>query len=214
MEYKSQSKQDRFVLHMLQNKEGGYFLELGSSHPVNMNNSYVLESKMGWRGVMVEYDKQYKEAYKLHRPNSIHIFQDATTVDYLSVFSQNNFPKNMDYLQIDLEVNNGTTLNSLINIDKQLLDEYKFAVITFEHDVYRCENRPSVREVSRQILEKRGYIRVLDDVSDNHYPYEDWYVHPDLVDMQLVNTFIENNKNNYIDNHKTGKMIEARDIVW
>ena len=41
---------------------------------------------------------------------------------------------NLDYLQIDLEANNGSTLNTLKNLDDEVMNKYKFSTITFEHD--------------------------------------------------------------------------------
>ena len=102
-----QSKQDEFVIKMLNFKTNGYFLEIGSNHPITINNSYILEKNYNWNGLMVEYDQQYEQLYKEHRTSN-YIIQDATTIDYETLFIKYNFPKNIDYLQIDLEVNNNS----------------------------------------------------------------------------------------------------------
>ena len=54
--YLGQSEQDKFVLNILKNKKNGYFLEIGSNDPININNSYLLETKYDWKGIMVEYN--------------------------------------------------------------------------------------------------------------------------------------------------------------
>ena len=96
-------------------------------------------------------------------------------------------PKHMDYLQIDLEVKNRSTLDCLQLLDKTVFDEYTFATVTFEHDIY-VGNFYDTRILSRKIFEKRGYVRVFSDVIHKaNVVFEDWYVHPSLVDM----TFIE-----------------------
>ena len=59
---------------------------------------------------MVEYDAQFLPLYKQHRPNSIHLINDASQIVYKDVFESNNAPLAMDYLQIDLEEENGSTL--------------------------------------------------------------------------------------------------------
>lgn len=41
--------------------------------------------------------------------NSIHIINDASKINYNDMFKINNFPFNIDYLSLDLEVNNGST---------------------------------------------------------------------------------------------------------
>ena len=113
--YLGQAEQDKFVLNVLKEKRNGYFLEIGSNHPININNSYLLETKYEWKGIMIEYDSNFLDLYKEHRPNSIHVINDATIIDYKSIFENNNMPLFFDYLQIDLEANNGSTIKTLEN---------------------------------------------------------------------------------------------------
>lgn len=195
--YKGQSLQDKYVLKVLKEKQNGYFIELGSGEPVKNNNTYLLETSYNWTGIMIEYDEKYQESYNLSRPNSIHIFNDATQIDYLDLFQTNNVPSNIDYLQIDLRAYDGTTVKTLNLFNEGILDNYKFATITFEQDIYHT-NVNNTRGLSRQIFENHGYFRVFSDVTNRRYSsYEDWYVHPDLVDMEYVNKIIELNQINY-----------------
>jgi len=211
--YLGQAEQDKFVLNVLKNKKNGYFLEIGSNHPININNSYLLETKYDWNGIMVEYDSNFLSLYKEHRPNSIHIINDATEIDYKNVFEQNNMPLSFDYLQIDLEVNNGSTIKTLQKLDNEIFDTYKFATVTFEHDIYHT-NFANTRLESRNIFAKRGYICVFEDINNENNPYEDWYVHPDLVDINYVNNLIENNKLHYVNHPITEKTINCKDIQY
>jgi hypothetical protein len=135
-------------------------------------------------------------------------------VGYKNVFEQNNMPLNFDYLQIDLEVNNRSTLTTLERLDNDILDKYKFATVTFEHDIY-TGNHFDTREKSRQIFNKRGYVCVFQDVNNQGVnPYEDWYVHPDLVDMNYVTKLIENNKQYYVNHPLTVNTINWQHIQY
>ena len=149
--FNGQAEQDKFVLNILKNKKKGFFLEIGSNHPININNSYILEKNYEWNGIMVEYENKWLNDYKKFRPNSIHIINDATKIDYKNLFEINNVPLNLDYLQIDLEANNGTTLNTLKKLNSEVMDKHKFATITFEHDIYHT-NYMNTRLESRKIL--------------------------------------------------------------
>ena len=164
---------------------------------------------------MVEYDKSFLPLYKQYRPNSIHIMDDATNVDYKSIFTTNSLPLNLDYLQIDLEVTNRSTLTTLEKLDKEIFDKYKFATVTFEHDIY-VGNCFDTRERSREIFQNRGYVCVLKDIhyEDPSIVYEDWYVHPELVDMNYVKQIKERNQKNYIPNRFTEKSIDYRQIEY
>ena len=162
---------------------------------------------------MVEYNNNFLDNYKIERQNSIHIINDATTIDYKNLFEENNVPINLDYLQIDLEVRNGSTLNTLKKLNLEVMDKHKFATITFEHDIY-ISNYLNTRVESRKIFQNRGYIRVLSDINDSGNPFEDWYIHPDLVEMELVNEFIKKNEKNYMYNINTTKTINWKNIEY
>jgi hypothetical protein len=165
--YRGQAQQDRFVLKILKNKRNGYFLEIGSEHPIYTNNTYFLETAFHWKGIMVEIDANYLPEYQRHRTNSAHVIQDATIIDYKQLFEIVHAPFQMDYLSIDLDVTNGSTLKTLENLNEQVLAQY-----------------------------------------------EDWYVHPDLVDMAAVQRLIELNETNYQAHPITGKTIDWTDIVY
>jgi len=211
--FRGQSNQDRFVLNVLKEKKQGYFLEIGSNDPIDISNTYLLETSYDWKGIMVECEPHFLPLYQQHRPNSIHVINNATTINYKSVFETNNMPLSFDYLQIDLEVSNESTLNTLKKLDTDVLDTYKFATVTFEHDIY-SGNFYDTRLISRDIFKKRGYVCVFEDISSRNCPYEDWYVHPDLVDMNYVNNLIANNSKNYIDDASIGKKINWEDIQY
>jgi hypothetical protein len=171
-------------------KKEGYFLEIGSNDPIFHNNTYILENEYNYKGIMVEYDKSFENSYKINRPNSIYVIDDAQKVNYRKLLDDNNFPKEIDYLQIDLDVNNRSTLNTLELLYRTVFDKYKFATITFEHDIY-TGNYFNTQNISRQIFKERGYILVFPDVSvfweGKYCKFEDWYVHKDLIDPDVIN---------------------------
>ena len=134
---------------------------------------------------MIEYDPRFLSSYKLHRPKSTHIIADATKIDYRS-FSA-SLPEHIDYLQIDLEVENASTIETLRKVRDELMDTHTFATVTFEHDIYRG-NFYNTRAESRHIFDSKGYVRVFSDVKNTNCAFEDWYVHPELVDMSYINT--------------------------
>jgi len=171
--------QDIFIMTCLRNKTGGTFLEIGSHHPAIINNTYFLETKYKWRGVMVEYNEDFLDMYKFYRPNSVHVIMDATKVDYKKVLEENNFPLDMDFLQIDLEVSNKSTIETLEKLDREIMDTYTFATVCFEHDNYAGDTNDTndTRRRSRVIFDRRGYLRIFADVDD----MEDWYIHPRLI---------------------------------
>jgi hypothetical protein len=98
-----------------------------------------------------------------------------------------------------LEADNGSTIDTLKKLDNEIMDEYTFSTITFEHDRYHT-NYWNTRQKSREIFQKRGYYCVFEDINNcGMDPYEDWYVYPSEVDMDYVKQLQEKNKNHYIN---------------
>jgi SAM-dependent methyltransferase len=183
-ENSSEAFQDIFVLSLLDGKFGGTYLEIGSGDPEYGNNTLLLEKSFGWTGVAIDADQKYSDSYNLKRKNKC-FCRDARHIDYAGFLKDLSFPKEIDYLQLDCDPPE-VTYEILLALP---LKEYKFAVITYEHDAY-CDDTNSFQEKSADYLAKCGYKRIVANVApDNHRNYEDWWVHPDLVDESRFEVF-------------------------
>jgi hypothetical protein len=54
MPWQSQVHQDTVVFQMLQEKKGGYFIDLAANDPMWISNSYSLETHHDWKGLCIE----------------------------------------------------------------------------------------------------------------------------------------------------------------
>lgn len=182
----SQARQDEFVLSATNHKQNGWFVEIGSNDPIVTNNTYLLENKYNWSGLMVEYDGLFLERYKQVRPRSTYQISDARKVDYTTLLK--SFPRDIDYLQVDLDVNNRSTLDVIEFLDRTVLNDHRFTCMTIEHDIYSGDYFQT-REKSRAIFTARGYTLLFPDVcvwwQNGFKPFEDWYVHPELAPHML-----------------------------
>jgi hypothetical protein len=177
----SQVYQDMFILSMTNGKRNGTFLEIGGADPFKGNNSALLEKQFGWKGVSLEYDQKFIQNYRNNRSANL-IHGDALQIDYKKLFTENFEGNVIDYLQLDIEPARHT-YDCMLKIP---FNEYKFAVITYEHDYYVDVTR-SYRQKSRDFLTSKGYILVVNDISpDGKSNFEDWWVHPDLVDKNIL----------------------------
>ena len=180
----SQVYQDLFVLYMNKGKRDGTYLEVGCGPAFQGSNTALLE-EFGWKGISIDKDPQYAMEHNKFRSNTT-IFDDALTIDYSSLLKK-HFPdkKEIDYLQLDLEPARNT-FECLLSIP---FDEYKFGVVTYEHDYY-IDPTKSYRKKSRRYLEMMGYKLVVADVSpDGFGSFEDWWVHPDMVSESQISMF-------------------------
>jgi GR25 family glycosyltransferase involved in LPS biosynthesis len=179
----SQIFQDMFILAVLNGKKNGTYLEIGAQQPFYQSNTALLETKFGWKGVSIEIKEDLCKMFEEQRKNTI-LCQDATEVDYGKLLKDYN-TNVIDYLQVDIEPSK-TTFEALLAIP---FDEYKFAIVTYEHDHY-VDMTNSYRTKSRRYMELMGYELVVANVSGNDFcPFEDWWVHPDLVDKETIERF-------------------------
>lgn len=181
----SEAYQDMFVLTMLNGKRNGTYLEVGAGNAFYGNNTALLEKDFGWTGVALDIDENFVAAHNNERKNPC-LLKDATRINYDSFLPGMGFSNEIDYLQLDCDPPE-VTYKILLTIP---FDTHKFAVITYEHDYY-CDETKSFQEKSRKYLESYGYIRVVNNISpDENRSYEDWWVHPDLIDNQILNSML------------------------
>jgi FkbM family methyltransferase len=68
---KSQIRQDLFVLCQSKYKKGGYFVEFGAANGIHNSNTFLLETKFSWKGILVEPAAVWRNSLYENRPNAI-----------------------------------------------------------------------------------------------------------------------------------------------
>jgi hypothetical protein len=192
----STNLQESFVISVLKEKKNGYYVELGSGKPNYVNNTYLLETILNWKGIGLDINCEANvKMYNALRKNDCFCL-DAITFDYKNYFEKNNFPKQIDFLQIDLDngpeecipdnfahtdyvdnitKNSSGNLLALINIP---LTTYRFSIIIFEHEYMTNYKNQSIRDAQREILSSLGYKLIVDTGA------EDWWVDPLAIDKE------------------------------
>ena len=182
-QFYSDAKQDQFAANILKFKKNGYCVDIGSCHSVNSNNTYYFQG-LGWASISVEIKQEYNESYST-RPNGVHLNKNALEVNYKETFERYGFPKSIDYLSLDVDTVSLDVLRILP------LDEYRFKVITIEHDAYLYGDK--YREQQRAILNSYGYLLLCSNVyveqsgyQGKQFPFEDWWIDPSEFDQELI----------------------------
>lgn len=179
----SDAKQDQFAANILGFKQNGYYVDIGSCHSILSNNTHFFQN-LNWTGMCVEIESSYNESYS-NRKDCIYLNEDATKLNYGEIFKSNNFPNIIDYLSLDID-----TL-SLTVLKKLPFSEYKFKVITIEHDAYLYGDK--YQKEQRKILKTEGYKLLCSNVyvqqpgfDRPNCPFEDWWVYPEYFDDNLL----------------------------
>jgi len=164
--------QDLFA-YICNDCEPGFWIDMGARdfkppYDYGANNTYGLY-KAGWKGISFDL-ANHAASY----PSDVKFFNvDCTNQEKIDKIFQENeddIPEIINYLSIDMDKNSYAGLKT---ID---LNKYKFVCMTVEHcaKLYG-EERNKIKE--RELLLDYGYEIV---VPWNNF--EDWYIHPDLVD--------------------------------
>ena len=61
LEWFSQAGQDEVVLSLLKGKTNGYFLDLAANDATHLSNTFILETRYGWKGICIEPNPEYWE---------------------------------------------------------------------------------------------------------------------------------------------------------
>ena len=175
--YRGNSSQEKFVIEIFNGKKNGVYVELGAFNSKLGSNTFHLESDYDWNGISFEVLEDRKLEFQTNRKNPC--FGDALEFNYISYFENNNFPKQIDYLQVDIDAGYqhdgrpfGNHYLSLLGLISLPLTQYRFSIITFEHDANMYFRNSAMRDSQREILDSLGYALV---VREKH---EDWWVDP------------------------------------
>lgn len=178
--YSGNSEQEKFVLEILDWKKNGFYVELGAFHSTDGSNTYRLEKDYNWSGISFELLDDRRREFEANRKNPC--AGDALKFNYVEYFKENNFPEQIDYLQVDIDEGygfdgrpNGSPYSSFWGLISVPLTQYRFSVITFEHDANMYFRNIGIRDMQREILDSLGYTLVVRKI------HEDWWVDPRVV---------------------------------
>lgn len=183
--------QEKFVIDVLGKKHDGYYVELGAFHSKDGSNTYNLEKEYNWKGVSFEINPEWHLEIVSNRQNEC-VLGDATKFNYIKYFEENNFPKQIDYLQVDIDAGYdyagrsvGNSSLSLLGLIALPLNTYRFSVITFEHDVNIEYKNAHMRDAQREILNSLGYSLVA------RLYHEDWWVDPNVIPYPVYKNYFK-----------------------
>jgi len=199
---RAQLMQDIFVISELgARQDSGFFVEFGAADGIALSNSWVLESRLGWNGILAEPARCWHEKLMLNR---------RCIIDTDCVWSRSNEHLNFDEVR-DPEFSTLTDFSAAdthrevrsnysrypvstvslsdlmarhqapeqpdyLSIDTEgsefeILSAFNFERFAFK--IITCEhNFTPQREKIHQLLKSKGYRRMHERLSR----YDDWYV--------------------------------------
>lgn len=139
--------------------KNGFYIEIGAGHYKDGNNTYYLEKEYGWKGVSLDKSQVLVERFNTNR-NNLCLFGDALTFNWKSYFEENNVPKEIDYLSIDVDFYSHKWANLLAFLNLPI-HEYKFKIISIEHMAAHNYEFERLKTIQREILSSIGYYLIF-----------------------------------------------------
>lgn len=199
---KSQLLQDLFVLHVSDHKRAGFFVEFGSTNGVNLSNTHILETRLGWNGILAEPARCWAMALQANRRCAIDprcvwthtgeklLFLEASDAELSTVdpFADRDLHSTSRKTNRKYEVETVSLIDLLrahnaprqidyLSVDTEgseypILSQFDFN--EFDIKVITVEHNyvEKDREQIRRLLSSNGYTRVLVKFSK----WDDWYV--------------------------------------
>jgi FkbM family methyltransferase len=91
-ESRGQLLQDLWVAFETGERQGGYFVEFGATDGVKFSNTYYLETKLGWTGVLAEPARLWHESLRQNRRCAIDTRCVWTETGHRVVFNEAKIP--------------------------------------------------------------------------------------------------------------------------
>lgn len=202
---KSQLGQDLFALSELGFKRNGFFVEFGATNGIDFSNTYLMETKFDWKGILAEPAKLWHSSLNKNRSASIELdcvwkatgetllFNEVNDGDVAELSTINNFSNSDNHRETRKALSNKYEVNTISlndmlkkynapkNIDYLSIDtegsEYEI-LKTFDFDKYKVK----VITCEHNYTPTRNKIYSL--LSANGYQrkftefslWDDWYI--------------------------------------
>jgi len=193
---KSQFGQDQHVINVFNQKQNGFFIEVGAYDGVSMSNSYLLEYQYGWKGICIEPNPTYFAQMVTNRPNCINLScavfnEDNKEMSFIddksggcSGFVETNSHTHILHnpvitvttkkLTTILEESNAPKFIDFLSLDTEgseyeILNSHDFDKYIFGYICVEHNFIDSNRKKIRELLESKGYMFCRENNVDDDY---------------------------------------------
>lgn len=203
----SQLFQDLFVLFVLKNKRNGFFVEFGATDGVGLSNTYLLERRFGWKGILAEPGKRWHQDLLRNRSCSIdkrcvwsvtgaELEFVETRIGELSTvrgFESRDYHRDARLDHVSYKVSS-VSLNDLlsahgappvidyISVDTEgsefeILNAFDFGKYRIHAMTIEHADVEADRRKIRALMQEKGFTNVFSRISK----WDDWYVNNELL---------------------------------
>jgi hypothetical protein len=186
IEFYSLEQQDEFIVNVFNQKQDGYYLEIGCQRPKLASNTYTLEKTFNWKGWSFDIvDSEAAHSWSSIRSNPF-VRLDASSIELFD-YLQSNIPTDIVFDYVSIDIDGPGTMAALEHIINAGI---KFKAVTFEHEGQRFID--TLKDPSTTKLTELGLVPLFNDVKclgrpEHDLAFEDWWIHPDYFNPSVLN---------------------------
>lgn len=199
----AQIGQDQWVIELFGKKTAGFFLDIGASDGISINNTFYLERKFAWQGICFEPGAKFPELQKnrLVKVSDACLYKEAGDLVNFNIATENNdfsgikdHLRNKDAERLEYKTVKKVT-QTLTNCLQQFNAPKSIEYMSLDTEGSELEilqgldfNEFSIsaitvehnfeepkRSLIKHLLESNGYKRI------RTVEYDDWYVLPQKI---------------------------------
>jgi len=203
--------QDLWVCFELSEKRGGFFVEFGSTNGLKNSNTWLLEKKLGWNGILAEPNPIWHADLATNRTASIEhkcvssksneivtfiatdesdpelsAIADFSKGDHFSDLRSQGKHIQVETISLDdlLEKYQAPPVVDYLSIDTEGSELDILSAYSFDRkfDLISVENNRKTEKAIQKLLESKGYKRVFEQFSQ----WDGWYVSDRLRDGRKI----------------------------
>ena len=146
MEFKSQHKQDQFIINYFKGKKNGVFVDIGAHDGITLSNTWVLEKEFNWTGICVEpMPHQYKALTDCRNCITYNCaIYDTNGIENFTMLEYDGYPdmlsgisKDMSIVHMGHVISEGSRMGAkqkIIKVQTRILNE-----ILEENNIYEID---------------------------------------------------------------------------
>lgn len=197
--------EELFIRDFFQDRRGGVFLDVGAYHFSRNSNTYFLEKNLGWTGIAIDAQEEYREGYQTNRPgtkfftffvsdvsgNEADLFVD----DQAKMRASGNQEAAKEGGEVTRVMVPTITLDDLLNregigkidflsMDIELSEPAAlrgFDIERFKPDLVCIESLPPVVDFLSEYFSDHGYVKI--EMWSRLDGYNDYYTRRELHDV-------------------------------
>jgi FkbM family methyltransferase len=203
---RAQILQDLFVLFATSEPDAGFFVEFGATDGVSLSNTWLLEKKYGWKGILAEPARRWHNALRENRQSAIDTrcvwsetgkqiqFNETVEAEFSTIDAYSKLDGHASVradgsryvvstisLEDLLIHHNAPRHIEYLSLDTEgteleILSGFNFKKFSFSVITVEHNYLEDRRNKMHELLVANGYRRVLPHLS----AWDDWYVNKDL----------------------------------